>query len=51
MRFKKSYIMPYLKDFPESESAKIHNVLSPFEVMECVTAYNIWWEHNKVNNQ
>ncbi len=51
MRFKKSDIMPYLKDFPDSESAKIHDELSPFEVMECITAYNTWWEHNKVNNQ
>jgi hypothetical protein len=51
MRYKKSDILPYLKDFPESESAKIHDELSPFEVMECIVAYNNWWEHNKANNQ
>jgi hypothetical protein len=51
MRFKKSDIMPYLKNWPESESAKIHDELSPFEVMECLTAYNTWWKHNMANNQ
>jgi hypothetical protein len=49
MRYRKSDILPYLDDWPETEHSKIHDELSPFEVMECVVTYNRWWEKTNKN--
>ncbi len=51
MRFKRSDILPHLKDWPEAEYSKIHEELSPMEVMICVATYNEWRKTNIVNNQ
>jgi hypothetical protein len=51
MRFKRSDILPHLKDWPEAEFSKIHEELSPMEVMICVATYNEWRKTNIMNNQ
>jgi hypothetical protein len=51
IRFKKSVSLPYLKDWPKAEFSKIHEELSPMEVMIRVASYNEWRKINIVNNQ
>jgi hypothetical protein len=50
-RYKRSDILPHLKDWPEAEFSKIHEELSPMEVMICVATYNEWRKINIPNNQ
>jgi hypothetical protein len=50
-RYKRSDILPYLKNWPESEYSKIHEELSPMELMVCVASFNEWRKSNIMNNQ
>jgi hypothetical protein len=51
LRYKRSDILQFLKDWPETEYSKIHEELSAIEVMTCVATYNDWRKSNIINNQ
>ncbi|HLO80068.1 MAG TPA: hypothetical protein VK166_03870 [Chitinophagaceae bacterium] len=50
-RYRRSDILPYLKDWPEAEYSKVHDELSPMELMVAVATYNEWRKTNIINNQ
>lgn len=51
IRYKRSDVLPHLKDWPKAEFSKIHEELSRMEVMICVAPYNERRKINIVNNQ